>query len=530
MASDHQKALFHRMHHPDFYPHPTATVINRETHISQVFLTGTYAYKIKKPLDLGFLDFTTLDKRRHYCRQEVVLNRRLAPKVYLEVVPITHDGGNYHLAGAGPAVEYAVKMRQLPDSQSLAHLLTRRAIDHQAIQRLARHLARFYSQARCDADTRAVGARQTVRVNWEENFSQTAAEAGDGPDSPIERHRFLSIRAAVRSFLRRKASLFDRRLQQGKIRDCHGDLRAEHVYFSNGIQIIDCIEFNERFRYADVAADLAFLAMDLDFQGHGDVARQLMAAYVDHSRDEDMFALLDFYKCYRAYVRGKIGSFQLRQADPAGRRYAGLRRDTQRYFQLAFDYARAFTRPVLWIFCGLPASGKSTLAQNLAAALAVRHLKSDAVRKTWARPQGESAFEQGLYTKGMTALTYGRLLLAAQDELENGTSMILDATFSRRHQRREARRLARDMDAQVIFVHCRCSDASLKKRLRARQGRALLSDARLPLLNDFKANFEPPTEIPADMLITVDTDQPQAKSMARILTHDVDPQDRIQRN
>jgi aminoglycoside phosphotransferase family enzyme len=243
-----QAEIFQAMARPDFYPHDVSTIEQRETHISKVFLTGEYAYKIKKPVYLEFLDFTTLEKRRHYCQQEVTLNQRLTSDVYLDVVPITLKKGRYYLAGPGEAVEYTVKMRQLPEKFSMRQLVRRGKLDRDSVDELARVLAKFYQQSSTGDNINNLGTWSTICTNTEENFSQTEQFTGN----LLDEHMFLIIRAATRSFLIRRKALFDRRVERDKIRDCHGDLRTGHIYFSDGIQIIDCIEFNDRFRYADI--------------------------------------------------------------------------------------------------------------------------------------------------------------------------------------------------------------------------------------------------------------------------------------
>ena len=299
MTEQHQIAIFEAMENPDFYPHAVSTIEQRDTHISKVFLTGNFAYKIKKPINLEFLDFTTLDKRRHFCRQEIDLNRRLALDVYLDVIPITFQNGRYHMAGAGSIVEYAVKMRQLPETSYMLQLVRRRKLEKGPVYALAGALAKFYTRASTSESINTVGSLETLRINCEENFRQTEKFVPE----IIDEQMFLIIQAATRAFLQRRRSLFQRRVERGKIRDCHGDLRAGHIYFTDGIKIIDCIEFNDRFRYADITSDLAFLAMDLDFEGYPQIAQHLMNTYLEYTKDEEMLILLDFYKCYRAYVR-----------------------------------------------------------------------------------------------------------------------------------------------------------------------------------------------------------------------------------
>lgn len=515
-----QEEIFQAMGRPEFYSHPVTVIEQRETHISKVFLTGTYVYKIKKPVNLEFLDFTTLEKRRHFCRQEVVLNRRLAHNIYLDVVPITFDDGGYHLAAPGDPVEYAVKMRQLPQERSMVRLLRSKAIDKNALQELAHILSRFYGQASTGRDINVFGSWETVRTNCEENFRQAETFL----ESILDQRMYQIVRAATRSFLRRWKELFQHRIAREKIRDCHGDLRTGHIYFTEGIQIIDCIEFNARFRYGDICSDLAFLAMDLDFEGYPQIAQDLLNAYVEYSRDRDVFVLLDFYKCYRAFVRVKVNCFRLQNGDLGIQERGKLLKETHRYMELAYRYAVQFSRPTLWVICGMPASGKSTIAKELAKIFGISVFRSDVIRKglfgLQPNEKMDVPFEQGIYSPGASSLTYGKLLLLAQEEIEKGYSVILDATYSSRHQRGEVLRLAKDMDTNLMFVECTCPEAVLKERLMTRELTPSVSDARLRHFKQMETGFEPLDEVHDEMHIRVNTERPLEESMEHILSRD----------
>lgn len=518
MSSDHQAEIVRVMLRPEFYPHPVEAVSLQETHISRVLLTGDFVYKIKKPVDLGFLDFTTLEKRRHFCRREVELNRRLSHDIYLGVVSITKKDRTYYLAGPGETVEYAVKMKQLPAESSMVRLLEDKKIDAQSVALLARILAGFYENAPSGPKINAAGSWRTIKTNCEENFSQTEEFAG----SFIDERMYHIIRSVNSSFLQRRKRLFERRVKEHKIREGHGDLRAEHIYFTpDGIQIIDCIEFNRRFRCGDAASDLAFLAMDLDFEGYPGLDRTLIEAYVHHSGDRDVLVLLDFYKCYRAFVRAKVNCFRLKQGGLAAEEQSDLRSQTERLVDLAYQYALQYTRPTIWVVCGMIASGKSTVAEALADALQVRTMRSDVVRKKLFDRQlldsQTAGFGEGIYSEDATSLTYGKLLLLAQEEVEKDRSVILDATFGHKNQRREVLRLAEDMDADIVFVECRCPEAVIRKRLREREKSPSVSDARLMHLPEFKARYEALDEIPPAIKIMIDTSEPLEENLEKIL-------------
>ena len=518
MADDFSTEIYRQMEDPGFYPHPANRVEIRETHISKVFLVGEYVYKIKKPLNLGFLDFTTLEKRRYYCLQEVALNRRLSVDIYLDVIPITLDGDTYRLGGSGPVMEYAVKMRRLPDHCTMTHRLETGGLEQAEIDHLTDVLVTFYDQPQDPAQTSEFGSWSVVSGNCDENFTQTAPFAGKLFDERI----FEIIRGAVTTFLKRRKPLFDMRVETGKIQDCHGDLRTDHIYFiDDTLQIIDCIEFNPAFRYGDVASDLGFLVMDLDKRGHAAVAATLITGYIQRTGDANLFVLIDFYKCYRAMVRFKINCIRAQAPDITEDEKTGLLAGIKQYLDLAYDYAIRFTRPVLWVVCGMPASGKSTVAEKLGEAFRVPVFKSDIIRKEhFASPTENLShlpFKSGIYSKRITALTYGRMMLLAQEEIEKGNSVILDATFSACHFRREAIRLAADKDANIFFIECTAPEALLKKRLSKRNNQTSLSDARLIHFDALRNSFEPLVEIHPDQHIVVDTEMTVDACMSRIL-------------
>jgi len=316
------------------YPHKPAEVKLVQTQMSFIFLAGDYVYKVKKPVNLGYLDYTTLSKRRLFCRREVELNRRLCPDVYLEVVAITRDREGVHIGGKGRAVEYAVRMRHLPQERMMDVLLAGNRVTPEMVTRVAQKLVGFHREAKTNSRIAAFGRLDTICQNTEENFSQTQEYIGVS----ISQKQYERIKGYTQEFIRRNSGLFARRVEEGRIRDCHGDLHCAHICFTDGICIYDCIEFNDRFRYADVASEVAFLAMDLDHYRRADLSRHLVNAYVELSQDKELLELLGFYKCYRAYVRGKVESFKL--ADPyiSGEEKAKALSAAKSYFALAEGY------------------------------------------------------------------------------------------------------------------------------------------------------------------------------------------------
>ena len=302
MPTDRFMSVCKAMADPAFYPHPVSNLQRRDTHISTVFLAGEWVYKLKRPLDVGFLDYRNLEDRRFYCEREVELNRRLSRGVYESVVTIYESPKGFSLSRNGEAAEYAVRMKRLPGRARLDSLLRKNQISSDQLGALGRMLADFYAQGEHGSGIDRYGRRDAVIYNSEENFIQLDPFVGwlfDG-----ESWKF--IKEVNRAFLDHHQALFERRLENGKIRDGHGDLRTDHIYFLEGIQVIDCIEFNDRFRYGDVAVDLAFLLMDMEYSGYPDAGHAVLIAYAERGGDPEIYTLIDFYAAYRAIVRLKV--------------------------------------------------------------------------------------------------------------------------------------------------------------------------------------------------------------------------------
>jgi uncharacterized protein len=470
---------------PGIYPHAVDRVELVETHISWVFLAGDRVYKVKKPVDLGFLDFTTLERRRFFCEEEVRLNRRLTHDVYLGVVELN---GRDALAfgGPGPTVDVAVMMRRLPHDRMLDELVRRGAAEPGLVEELGRIVARFHAAAPTGGEIDELGSLSTVSANWSENFAQTA----ELPPEVLPDEWRQTLRAWVEAFMRREASRFAARVAADRIRDCHGDLQAQHVCCTEPIQIFDCIEFNHRFRYGDVAGEIAFLAMDLDRLGRSDLAVRFLNAYLEASGDYEAVPLLDFYRAYRAFVRGKVLGFQIVERPEA----AAKARDR---FALAVRYTERRNPPRLLITTGVIGSGKSSVAREVAARLGAIVVRTDAVRKHLAglalderRPAG---FGEGLYTPEMARRTYAEAMALAAKVLDAGWPVIVDGAFSSAAQRSQAREAAARTGVPFAVLWCDAPDSVLAERLRRRaHDPGEVSDAGLDLLPQHRAHYEPP--------------------------------------
>lgn len=493
------------MSDPAFYPHPVSGVERRDSHISAVFLTGQWVYKLKKPFDFGFLDYTELETRRIMCRREVELNRRLSSGIYQDVVEIHAGGGKFHIGGPGEVVEYAVKMKQLPDSASLSSLIASGRVGREEMVRLGRRLGDFYQNGK-NPEIARFGGADVIWFNMEENFRQVGPFVG----TLIAREPLDFIREASRGFFRDCLHLFERRIEDGRICDGHGDLRAEHVYFADQIQIIDCVEFNDRFRYGDAAVDLAFLHMDIERLGRPDLGIPVLSAYIEKSRDFGVYTLLDFYSCYRSVVKMKVSCLTWTELDDGPRR-TEMKARASHYLDLALRYAVRFSRPTIWVFCGLPGTGKSTLAEEVKETFGIPLLRSDQVRRNlpeYRSHPGPAPLGAGVYKPELKSRVYAHMLAMAQDELKKGWSVVLDATFAGRKWRDEVKRLSEDLDVNILFFECASSERTLLERLgRRKTGGDGLSDARPEHLPGLIDEFEEISELPPEIHARIDTEK-----------------------
>lgn len=319
----------------DALPDKTQGVSVIQTHISIVFVADNFVYKVKKPVNFGFLDFSTLEKRKHYCLQEVKLNRRLSKDVYMDVLPITFDGIKHSLKGAsGEIVEYAVKMKRIPEENLMKRRFETGVLDSNHLYRIAEVLSRFHGTAQRTPEIDEFGKPDRFKINTDENFDQVEKYVG----ITIEKGIFSELNKWTNDFYMKNRDLFMERIKAGKIRDCHGDLHMEHICISDVINIIDCIEFNDRFRYSDTIADIAFLIMDLEYHGGREEAKKLWEYYQEMAREEDVYSLLNFYKVYRAFVRGKVIGFQVDDNRIPEETKAEAMKSANSYFQLAYSY------------------------------------------------------------------------------------------------------------------------------------------------------------------------------------------------
>lgn len=485
-----------------------------ETHISWVFLIEGDAWKVKKPVDLGFLDFSTIERRRAACEAEIRLNRRLAPDVYRGIVPVTLDAtGRHRLGGDGPVVDWAVHMRRLAETDRADVRLRAGRLDATDLERIAARIAAFHDAALADDETARHGTVEAVTRNVAENFEQTRPFLAEYVSATEAAH----LEAWQRAFLSRHRGLFEARVGARQVRDGHGDLRLEHIYLEGDrVTVLDCIEFNDRFRCGDVCADVAFLAMDLAAHGRADFAERFLASYAREANDYDLYPLVDFYESYRAFVRGKV-----RGLFAATSSHEDAKAEARRAFALALASARRSLLPAMCVGVGgVIASGKSTVAEQLGAEMAAPVVDSDRTRKHLlgrrpTEPVREGAFAGG-YDPRFTDEVYGEVLRRAGAVLASGRPVLIDASFRTRKMRASARELARDHGVPFVLVECRADLEVCRARLRRREKGPSVSDGRLEIFDDFVARWEAVDELSAAEHVVVDTGRPLPETTAAL--------------
>lgn len=475
------------------YPDQPEEVRLVQTHISNVFLTPDFVYKIKKPVDFGFLDFSSLEKRRFFCNEEVRLNSRLAPDVYLGVVEVVETDDGITLEGEGAVVEYAVKMRRIPQESILDEMIRQERADVATMRQVGEAIAGFHRNAETIIREEQV---ETIAFNVMDNFNHIEAFVGDATASTISRRRLDDLRKYSEGFLSRNRDLFEERVRTGFIKDCHGDIHSDHISITDKVAIFDCIEFSERLRLCDTVADAGFLSMDLEYLGRGDLARAYEKAYKDASGDNATDELWNFYKCYRAVVRGKVASLKSGESEVDGAERREAIRDAIGHFHLAHLYAKGGFRPVLVVVCGLTATGKSTLVAALQGAGSMKVVATDAVRRElFDIPKGEHRrgdFGKDLYTEESKGKVYEAVFSEAERWLDLGRSVILDATFSKKDHVERARAIAEACNALCFVVECLASDEVVQGRMEKRLNETdSISDATYETYLKMKESFEP---------------------------------------
>jgi aminoglycoside phosphotransferase family enzyme/predicted kinase len=522
MAGDTLPPHIQAMRRRAAYPGTSGRVELVQTHISWVFLVGDEVYKVKKPVNLGFANFTTLARRKAACEAEVRLNRRGCPGgVYLGVETLNREGDSFHVAGKGEVVDYAVHMKRLPQDGMMDKRLERGEVAFGDIGRVAARLAALHAEAERSERITRLGGTEALATNWQENLDQTEPFIG----RTLSRARFDRIASYATRFMAGEEVLLKSREAEGWVRDCHGDLRSDSVVFDDnlpgGICIYDCIEFNDRFRYVDTALDAAFLAMDLDFRGHPDLSDLFVGLFTAASGDKTLPLLLHFYKCYRAVVRGKVESLLLVDPGVPAKQKSAARSRARAYFELAESYAKRRPPHGLTLVSGPSGSGKSVLAGVLAARLGAVLLSTDMLRKELFEASTEAqqeGLDEGRYSEESRARVYEEIAQQSEAFLRDGRPVVIDGTYIERRQRAPVLDVADRARAEILVVECSAPDEVIRERQKQRQGEAwTTSEGRWEVYLAQKARIEPATELQASQRVSIDTTKPLQDQIDAVL-------------
>ncbi len=499
--------LIKQMLQPGFYPHRVTEPVQLiQTHASFVLLTGDYTYKIKKTVNFGFLDYSTLQKRQHFCTQELLMNRRTAPEIYLEVLPIIQSGdlfkfgSNLHnTTSTEVAVEYTLKMREFPQESLFLSLLERGLLTEKIMADLGREVANFHSTTISNSYIRTFGEVSQIRTAIDNNYLISQKYIG-GPQTQTQ---YQETQDYTDAFFAENQELFKLRIANHKIRECHGDLHLRNIaLWQDKILLFDCIEFNEPFRFVDVMYDIAFTVMDLESRGRRDLGNVFLNTYIEQTGDWEGLQVLPLYLSRQAYVRAKVTSLMLDDAAISTAEKAEVSQTAAHYYKLAWQYTKP-RRGKLTLMSGLSGSGKSTAARYLACRTGAIHIRSDAVRKHLGGIAVNECGGQDLYSDVMTAQTYGRLLELGIILADRGWDAILDAKFDRQNWRTNAINLAKSHGLPLQIIYCTAPIEVLRERLQQRRGD--IADATAELLSSQQAAFEPFTEREQISVKTVDT-------------------------
>ncbi len=499
------QALIAALQNPALFPHPVEHFQVIETHISWVLLTGPFAYKIKKPVNFGFLDFTTLAERAHFCAEELRLNQRLTEGLYLKVLPITGSTEAPQLDGQGPAIEYALQMRQFPQSQLLDAVQARGELSTAHIDALAMQIAHFHQQTPRVAAEHALCNAIAIAAPMRQNFEQIRPMLSDAADLL----QLDALEAWTESNFTRLEPLLNQRAANGSVRECHGDIHLGNATLLEGrVVLFDCIEFNEPFRLIDIALDAAFLAMDLEDRDLKPLANRFINAWLEHTGDYQALELINFYKAYRALVRAKVSLFRLGQEQDREQCRLILAQ-YRRYANLAESYS-AIPANFLAITHGVSAVGKSHVAMRLVESLGAIRLRSDVERKRLLGEQNSELKNQintGIYSADASQATYQRLHQLARQALQAGFAVVVDAAYLKQQQRQAAHQVVEQTGAPMLILDCRAADAVISARLAQRQtGEQDPSDATQAVIDAQQLNRQALDQAEQAISISVDTD------------------------
>jgi uncharacterized protein len=487
---------------PEFYPHPVTMPIElMQTHASTVLLTGEFVYKLKKPVNFGFLDYSTLAKRQHFCQEELRLNQRGAKELYIEVVSIAKQDDRYQLGDNGEIVDYAVKMVQFPQANLLSNMFESGRLAPEDLEEMGRVVAEFHSRARTDEYISSFGQIERIKASIDNNYRQTEKYI----DRAQTQQQYTETKAYTDRFLSEHERLFVDRIAGGFIRECHGDLHLRNICrWHNRILLFDCIEFNEPFRFVDTMYDVAFVVMDLEARGGKDLANRFLNTYAEQTGDWVGLQVLPMYLSRQAYVRAKVTSFLLDDAHISSQDRTTAAQTAGDYYRQAWEYTRSHQGRIM-MMAGLSGAGKSTLGKQIAREVNGVHLRSDAVRKHLGGIPLLAKGDGSLYTPAMTAQTYQQMLELAGKLTARGFTVILDAKYDRQSLRAAVVDLATTGEIPLQIVYCTAPESVLSERLAHRTGD--ITDATVDLLASQKAAWEDFTPAERGYVTTVDTTQ-----------------------
>ena len=504
--------LIQQMLKPDFYPHPVSKKIQLiQTHISYILLTGDYAYKVKKAVNFGFLDFSTLEKREHFCQEELRLNKRGAAQLYLEVLPINQDGEQYHLGGTKKPVEYVLKMHQFPQEGLLSTMLEGGKLSESDIEDLGKVVARYHNQTETSDYISSFGEVDKVRLSIDENYELTGKYIGKAQTET----QYKETKAYTDNFFTQHPQLFVNRIKNKRIRECHGDLHLRNICMWNSqILLFDCIEFNESFRFVDVMYDIAFTVMDLEARTRKDLANIFLNTYLEQTGDWEGLQLLPLYLSRQAYVRAKVACFLLDESEVSVNEKEESRKIAANYYKQAWNYTKP-QQGKLFLMSGVSGSGKCTVARYLSPKFEAIRIRSDAVRKHLA---GIPLLERGsdkLYTDAMSSKTYSKLLELGIMLSTQGFTVILDAKYDKQNIRADVILAAKKHQIPLKIIQCTAPEEILRDRLNRRSGD--ITDATANLLSSQLQNAEPFSDEEKSYLKIIDTTKPLETQLEEVI-------------
>lgn len=496
------------MLHAQVYNHPVRNIELIETHISWVILTGDFVYKLKKPVDFGFLDFSTLAKRHQFCKQELRLNRRLAPAIYLEVVAISGTVAQPRIAGRGEALEYAVKMAQFPQSAQLDHRLAAGKLEAEHMDAIAQMIAAFHQHIDIADDAMDYGDTTVIYQPVNENFCQIREHLDTAPYADA----LTALETWSECTFDELKPVFRQRKQHGFVRECHGDMHLRNmVWLESGPTAFDCIEFNAHLRWIDVISEVAFLIMDLQARQQPPLASRFLNRYLEITGDYAGLGVLPFYLCYRAIVRAKVDALRLAQDTISAEEKQKTLAEFESYLHLAGSYTQQ-SAPHLIIMRGMSASGKSTVSQQLLDTMGLIRIRSDVERKRlFAVPLSENALSEqepdkidaGIYSPQATQQTYAKLAELTSQVIAAGYSVIVDAAFLKQEQREPFQQLALQAGVAYTMLEITAPLELLRQRISEREHD--VSDADLSVLEHQISHWQPLSADEQSRAITVNT-------------------------